>query len=135
MKVLGGIKATGKHDDWRVPQRQLSAHRETIFCPARNIPETEGGLGCRSVKARSTSMLTALLNVIYHNYLRSSLSGILVVRGRSWLKWWPRCCYFSAWAFSWRTHLRRIWMRSVTIQPHPKLELLSSFIAHVFSRW
>jgi hypothetical protein len=25
-------------------------------------------------------------------------------------------------------------MRSVTIQPHPKLELLSSFIAHVFSR-
>jgi hypothetical protein len=24
--------------------------------------------------------------------------------------------------------------RSVTIQPHPRLELLSSFIAHVFSR-
>jgi len=37
-------------------------------------------------------MLTALLNVIYHNYLRSTLSGILVVRGMSLLKWSPRSC-------------------------------------------
>jgi hypothetical protein len=28
-------------------------------------------------------MLTALLNIIYHEYLRSSLSGMSVVRGRS----------------------------------------------------
>ena len=83
MTLLGGIKVSGKHDDGSVPQRRLSARRETIFCPARNSPETQGGLGCRSIKARSTTMLTALLNVIYYNYLRSSLTGILVVRGRS----------------------------------------------------
>jgi len=52
-------------------------------------------------------MLTAILNVIYREYLRTSLSGVITVRGRLWLTSLPLCSRSSAWAFSWRTLLTR----------------------------
>jgi len=48
-------------------------------------------------------MLAAGLNAIYRVYLRSFLSGVIMMRGMSWPTPWSHCCWPSAWACFSRT--------------------------------
>jgi len=50
-------------------------------------------------------MLVAALNLIYREFLKRALSGILVQGGRLWWKSWRQCSSSSALAYSWPTHL------------------------------
>jgi hypothetical protein len=51
-------------------------HSETIFPPLRSPPETNTGYQWASVKQRGSIMWASILNSIYREILRTSLSGM-----------------------------------------------------------
>jgi hypothetical protein len=51
-------------------------HSETIFPPLRSPPETNIGYQWASVKQRGSIMWASILNLIYREILRTSLSGM-----------------------------------------------------------
>jgi hypothetical protein len=73
--VRGRLAGSIGADRSRRPQgRTRPAFRETILGGPRSIPETEAAYRRRSIKQRG-SIMAALLNAIYREFLRASLSG------------------------------------------------------------